>query len=415
MELNLSSGNLINAGGGFLFLVVGIGILVLVVAREPRSGRRLGWFAVTFGLIYALANLLEGDDPPSALLAVVLFALGLVATLCLGLLVAETLRQVPPAARRRVAALAIGVALGAGIIAVAFVAFILEDPGQWPEIGPGFLVLFPLQFLVEPMLLVLLAACGQAPLDGSLPQYKGRLMIGLAAGLFAVHITVAAASANNPDPSWTGHLVDGVEMLFGALAASTALLVLRGRPPGADRVARRAFAAIVIVGLVGGLLPLFGDQADAIGPFGIIRTVGAVLLVLAVVKYDVLDVSLPRIVVRRGPLAGGALAVLFVVAQVAQNFFSAKYGLLIGGVLAGIFVFAASPVQRAIERYSDRDKPEATSEAARAGYKAALRAAMRDRSLTRDEERHLAEVAMALGISPVQALDLRDEVERERA
>lgn len=410
MRFTLSSEHLVNAGGGFLFLVVGI--LILVITRRARSGRRPGWFALTFGLIYALSNLVEGDD---VIPAVVFFVLGLVAALCLGLLVGETLHQVPPAARRRVAALAIGFGLGAGIIAAGFVIALLEDPGLWTEIGPGFLVLFPLQFLVEPLLLVLLAACGQAPLDGSLTRYKGRLMLGLAAGLFAVNIIVASASADNPDPSWTGHMVDGVEMLFGALAASAALFVLRGRPPGAERFARRAFAAIVIAGLVGSLMFLF-PEAEALGPYGILRTVGAVLLVLAVVKYELLGVPLPRIVVRRGALAGGALAVLFVVAQVAQNFFSAKYGLLMGGILAGGFVFAASPIQRAIERFSDQQKPTAAaSSSASAGYKAALRAAMRDGTLTRREERHLAEVAMALGISPVRALDLRDEVEREGA
>src|SRR5204863_2694547 len=55
-----------------------------------------------------------------------------------------------------------------------------------------------------------------------------------------------------------------------------------------------------------------------------------------------------------------ALALVFIVAQVAQNFFSAKYGLYLGGVVAGTFLFAASPLQRAMERTSGR--PAAVSE-----------------------------------------------------
>ena len=407
MELNLSSGNLINAGGAFLFLVAGI--VILLVARQTRLGLRLGGFAVTFGLLYVLSNLIDGQGLVSA---IGFFALGLAVAVCLVILVLEVLRQVSAAARRTVAALAAGAGLGAGIIAGAFGVAVLDDPAVWTEIGAGFLVLYPLQFLIEPLLVVLLLACGQAPLGGSLPQYKGRLMLGLAAGLFAVHIVMGAASAANQGAGGAERAAEGVEILFGVLAATTAWFVLRGAPPGAERFARLAFAAIVITGLAGCLLPVLPDRAEAIGPFGILRSIGAVLLVLAVLKHDVLGVPLPRLVVRRGFLTGGALAVLFIVAQVAQNFFSARYGLLLGGILAGAFVFAASPVQRAIERQGAPQKPVAPSRSAR-GYKAALRAAMRDGNLSHREERHLAEVATALGITPVQALDLQDEVARE--
>lgn len=418
MAFGVSSGPLINAGGALLFFLAGI--VILAVAHRSRLGRRLGAFAVTFGLVYVFGNLVETNDP---ITAVAFIALGLVATVCLGRLILEVLRQVSPAARRRVAVLAIGAAVGAGVACAAFVALYLEEPGLLAtDDDEGGLSIFPQVFLIEPLLLVLLAACAQAPLDGSLQHYKGRVMLGLAAGLFAVFIIFGAATTSQNQPGWAGLALEAVGLLLGGLAAFTAFLVLHGRPRGAERFARRTFAAIVFLGLfvcVGVAFAPEGDDPgpiDAIGPFGLLRTAGAVLLVLAVVKYDVLGVPLPRLVMRRGVLAGGALAVLFIVAQVAQNFLSAKYGLLMGGVLAGGFVFAASPIQRAIERSTERQKATAaTSDAARAGYKAALRAAMRDGTLTRREERHLAEVALALGLSPVQSLDLRDEVEREGA
>jgi hypothetical protein len=411
MEFVLSSGALISAGGALLFFLAGI--VILAVGRKTRLGLRLGAFAATFGLAYVVTNVVSyGVDPVAVMVHLVP---ELAAAVCLGILIVEVLRPVSRAGRTRVAVLAAGIGLSVGIASVGFAMVRLEDPG--PETSfVSSLGIFPLVFLVEPLLLVLLAASGQAPVDGSLPRYKGRLMLGLAAGLFAVGITMATAVSSNRDPDWKGLAEDGVGLLFGALVAGTAWLVLRGRPPGAERFATRAFVTIVLVGLAGCLSAFLPDSTEAIGPYGIIRSVGAVLLVLAVVKYDVLGVPLPRLVVRRGALAGGALAVLFIVAQVAQNFFSAKYGLLMGGILAGGFVFAASPIQRAIERSSERHKGgTVASVSAIAGYKAALRAAMRDGLLTHREERHLAEVATALGISPVQALDLRDEVQRESA
>ena len=410
VEFNFSQGAVIDAGGALLFLLVGIAILA--VARQTRLGLRLGAFAATFGLAYVMTNLVAADGPLSL---VVLLAPALAAAVCLGVLIREVMRPVSPIARRRIAVLGGAICAGLGIALASSLAVLaerrLEGPGLWTNGLADALAVFPLVFVVEPLLLVLLAASAQGPVGGSLHQYKGRLMMGLAAGLFAVGITMDSAVSNDPETGWTGAATDGVGLLFGVLVAYTAWLVVRGCPPGAERFARRAFAAVLLVGLAGCLLP---EATANIGPYGILRTAGVVLLVLAVVRYDVLGVPLPRLVVRRGVLTGAALAVLFIVAQVAQNFFSAKYGLLMGGVLAGAFVFAASPIQRAIERASGHSRPNpASAGSAVAGYKAALRAAMRDGTLTRREERHLAEVAVALGISPVQALDLRDEVERE--
>ncbi len=412
MEFDVSSGEIINAGGGFLFLLIGIAILA--VARQTRLGLRLGAFATTFGLAYAVANLVGKDvDPVSATVALLVPALA--AAVCLGFLIVEVARDLAPPAKRRVVLVATAVGLAATVAAVVFVALGVENPG-FVTSGGNFALALPLIWLIEPFLLVLLAAAAQAPTsESSLRRYKGRLLLGLSAGLFAANIVMTTAASTGPDQGWTGLAIEGVGLLLGVLVAFAAWMVLRGRPPGAETFARRAFVAVVVVGVAGCLQVVF-PATEAIGVFGIIRTVGAVLLVFAVVKYDVLGVPLPRLVVRRGALAGSALAVLFIVAQVAQNFFSAEYGLLMGGILAGGFVFAASPIQRAIERSSDHRKPNAASTgSAAAGYKAALRAAMRDGTLTRREERHLAEVAMALGISALQALDLRDEVEREPA
>jgi hypothetical protein len=113
-------------------------------------------------------------------------------------------------------------------------------------------------------------------------------------------------------------------------------------------------------------------------------------------------------------LAFFSLASLFIVAQVAQNFFAAQYGLLLGGVIAGCFLFAAQPVQRLIERRGERRVgAEPASSQAELVFKAAVRTAIALGPLTREHDPHLAEVAHHLGIGARDMVRLTREVERE--
>jgi hypothetical protein len=179
--------------------------------------------------------------------------------------------------------------------------------------------------------------------------------------------------------------------------------------------------AAILVGMVPYLAgpALFYDW----GMVGLCRTVGWSILVYAIVQADILDLGLAPRTLSRGTLAAFALAALFIVAQVAQNFLSAEYGLLTGGVIAGTVLFAASPVQKAIERVGERraDGPPAPATSATASrrredvYLSALRLAMRDRRLTRDEEVHLHRLAEELGIGAGRAHELMVAVEGERA
>lgn len=163
-----------------------------------------------------------------------------------------------------------------------------------------------------------------------------------------------------------------------------------------------------------------GGSNDPWGLNGVIRLASWAFLVHAILKADLLGVKLPRLAVARGPLAAGALATLFIVAQVAQNFLSDAYGLVMGGVVAGAFLFMAAPLQRAFERIggsADRVEPPARGVAIpalshEAAYKAAVRIAMRA-GMTREDELELARVAESHGIGPVRAHELRDEAERE--
>lgn len=159
---------------------------------------------------------------------------------------------------------------------------------------------------------------------------------------------------------------------------------------------------------------------DPWGFLGVARLVGWGILVYAIVKWDLLGVPLPHFVVRRGAVAGTALATLFIVAQLAQNFFSAEYGLLTGGIVAGAFLFAASPLQRAMERFGEgrptRTANGRTSAPSRQeeAFRDAVRLAWRDRRFDRREEVALANLADSLGLSAKRATEVRHAVELEK-
>ncbi|HLE95848.1 MAG TPA: hypothetical protein VI997_00625, partial [Candidatus Thermoplasmatota archaeon] len=249
---------------------------------------------------------------------------------------------------------------------------------------------------------------------------EGRARRAFAAVAVAFDVYVLFAVAAVLAPGWNGSTVPfaaGTGLLV-VLTVGAAVAFVPGRATHDARLASRlvaTFAASAVAGGVFWLVP--GGEGREFGAFGIVRTIGAALLVLAIVRYDLLGVPLPRLAVSRGPLAAGALAILFVVAQVAQNFLAAQYGLLMGGVVAGAFLFAASPIQRAFEG-GRRDRAVAAAavpdDAALEAYRAAVRAALADGAMTREEEEHLADVAHHLKLSPRDALRVRREVEDAR-
>ncbi|MHB8603861.1 MAG: hypothetical protein ACYDCK_01295 [Thermoplasmatota archaeon] len=222
------------------------------------------------------------------------------------------------------------------------------------------------------------------------------------------------------DPAWLATGIEGVATLVACGTWALALAAPDARP------ARHAllglvgalFAGVAYGGLV---IPRLGlDPAHDYGANGVVRTVAASILSLAIFRYDLLGVRLPSLAARRGMLATAALAVLFIVAQVAQNFLASQYGLILGGVVAGAFLFAAHPLQRALEHGFGRAAREPRGaalmgSAAREQYKTALRLALHDGAITRAEERYLAKLAQQLGVGAHDALELRDAVEGEGA
>ncbi|HEX9815704.1 MAG TPA: hypothetical protein VGB18_01880, partial [Candidatus Thermoplasmatota archaeon] len=206
------------------------------------------------------------------------------------------------------------------------------------------------------------------------------------------------------------------------LALGAAAAFVAPRPGPEPRVARAVFWVLLAAGGLSILLILgtgsdYAAASAGFGIFGLLRTIGAVFLALAVVRYNLLRVALPDVAVRRGAIATGALATLFIVAQVAQNFLSAEYGLLTGGIVAGAFLFAAQPLQRAMENIlsGGKARPSLTVPAGRLAenervYRVALKKFQADGRITPEEELALAHLADALGLTTRRATELRLDI-----
>jgi hypothetical protein len=186
----------------------------------------------------------------------------------------------------------------------------------------------------------------------------------------------------------------GLGAVMAVIAALAWFRALVRTGPSGRRLALLAWLSFFAFGIAGLLIPA---SLHDFGGFGVLNTIEALLLALAFFRFDLLD--LPSIwASRRGALPLVALAALVIVAQVAQNFLAAQYGLLMGGVVAGALLFAANPLQRRFERDGGRasSKPRAGAEAA---YRSTVRLALRGGDITRAEEEHLARVADELGLT----------------
>lgn len=252
---------------------------------------------------------------------------------------------------------------------------------------------------------------------------KGRRLVPMAVaiGLFFVYqlSSVAVYPLANP----LADVLGVVLAAFVILAMAGALLVAASRGAGRSCVVgAMALLAAAMLGLaIPSLAHIPSDQlaTDPTGMKGVLRTIGWLVFVYAILRHDILGLGLRSRTVNRGAIAAAALASLFIVAQVAQNFLSSEYGLLTGGVIAGAFLFTAHPLQQAVEKLRSPTRPAPASSAGPAQtdakrlatYRDAARYALRDGRVTRNEEAHLADLAQQLGIWAGDAMRVRHEVQ----
>lgn len=190
--------------------------------------------------------------------------------------------------------------------------------------------------------------------------------------------------------------------------ASVAAAVGAGLLSGAAAVATFVFGAPV---LPEDTTSLAQSNLDSAAAFLL-----PLLIAYALVKHQLFDIDVKlRWTVSRGTLAAVFLGVFFVAAELAQNFLSNEYGWALGGLTAGLLLFAISPIQRVAERVASVAVPTVLTrdEKKRDLYGLAVSVALADGLVTREEERHLARLAEELHLGHAEALEIRERLERE--
>lgn len=216
-------------------------------------------------------------------------------------------------------------------------------------------------------------------------------------------------------------------LLVPVLAAPLVMLVAARRSGDAAR--RReawgvallaAFVLVVSALLAWRTSPL--PAAEWAGPWqGVLDAAAgigiAALCGYALLKHRLFDIDVKiRWTISRGTVAAIFVGIFFVASQVAQNFLEDSMGWAMGGIIAGVMLFAIAPIQRMADHVADVAFPArggGAREKQLETYRLALAMALADRVITRDEERHLAQLAEHLGLGPSDAFTVREAVERE--
>lgn len=415
-------GTLVRAGGSALLGVVGIAALVL--ARGNKKAVALGAYFTLWSVQLVGNNLFEGVEsaerwwPPFEVL--VLYA-GRIAAL-VWLIALWARRFEPDQKRAAIVALAVGVAVFA--IEMPDVAFrpegLAEMAGRTVPTDNVALLVLDYTFDritggINVALFVALPLC-----YARTKTADGRLRRQLAWGML---LTLTSSLGGNLLQE--GHLL-GIatieNLLSTAVAGTSALLWLLATRHQDGRPALLATLGTLLVLLVGLVVEAIAPDPSRLQDMsvGVYRCITAFLLGFAILRYGLLGYDPQVRTARRGTLAMGALALLFIVAQVLQNVLSSQYGLIAGGVVAGTFLFAANPIQKGIERASERQHPPAESSSGRASgnedaFRAAVQLAFKDRRFTKAEELALADLAERLGIGARRATEIRHEIEKTGA
>lgn len=185
----------------------------------------------------------------------------------------------------------------------------------------------------------------------------------------------------------------------------------RARSGPAGGAATTVFVALFAIGLV---VILFERPGRDVGTVGIARVASLGLLAYGAFRWGALDGGARRVRDHQAALLTAFLVLLLIVAQIAQNFFSSQYSLVLGGIVSGALVLAARPIERALDARRPVRSVEVRDAAKERSFLAAARRFDSDAHASREDERELMVLAEHLGIPASRAYELRDQVERER-
>lgn len=392
MALDLTLGDAVRIGTAGLLALFGV---ILATRRSAsRAAIPLGVGVAGLAVSMACSNVAFADAWPDMVLRVLEVVGSLLASVAIGRF--AWLASPPPARGRTTWVLVLALAAGAIGAALTIAGGIL-DLGSVTRrsLAPGsFEGASQVGFYCAQ---AVLGAAGWSVVSSHDDIIPERARGPLAAGLLVYPLTFAGTDN------------DSVLILAGALVGAIPALVAVHRWAN-ERAARRWWAAMVLVPL--GALLVDGAVEGDLGMLGIVRVIAVGFLAHALFRADAFGEAARPTRDRRAAVLTGFLVILLIVAQVAQNFLAAQYSLLMGGIVSGALLVAARPIERALEgrREMRAQQPDGAKEEA---YRAAVRMALRDRKITREEELHLHRVAQHMGITNARAHELLVEVERE--
>lgn len=399
---------IIRAGSGLMFMAVG---LVALGVRRFQGRTALATACLAFGASAFMINLVFFLEPNTTVTNVALVGQSLAfwvfaAALVWFLFSGPWCREAPQ--RRWLMG---GVLVAGGVSALSILAlqsWIPAFAGIYGKIFQGSNAAFYLDFdatygFVPFAVLFGIVAAIQAKRSTST---SGSLSLAALTLGLTLYSSYDGGSTLQPYPS------PGSLMLPG-LSSVTILAVPVAWSMLLKSTARR-HAWLVILGTLAAILfglaePILLGGTITGGP-GLVRALAAVSVGFALLRGGLDGQEPQRLVIRKGTWAAASLAVLFIVAQVAQNFFSAEYGLLTGGIVAGVFLFAASPIQRSIEAMAGSGRRPGRGTGKEEAYSSALRFALRDRTLSPEERIQLGHVADELGLTSRRAAEIEAEV-----
>lgn len=414
MGLDFSLSAFIGAGGGFSFLLVAGLILASRGARVQRL--LLANVVGLHGLMYSLLALTTPEAPEAGSADSNIVIMALLGALHLGVIaLAATLTaaafslSIARAASRRafwfiaswlvvLLAMAIAFAIGGGI------APHKGDAAAMPKATHYIFMLVLVSYAATMAAVTALAFHWKAAPHRSpgIPAYVF--------GLSSVSLATLASVSPTSTP----------EALLAAFAIASVLPWLPlGQRDGSRTAVVIALALLSWAVFWQIVFPrVLATATNFQGAMGVVEVAAAFAMAVALLRHRPFGISPPTFAKAGGAATATALAALFIVAQIAQNFLSAEYGLLMGGAVAGAFLFAATPIHRALEGRRART-PGTDSVAVSRGtnseeaYRKALRIALRARALTREDEIQLYELADDLGIRAGRARALFAEIEKD--
>lgn len=402
MAVELTLGHYLNMGGGVVISL--LGLFVVSKTRGVRGMNLFGWFLVAFGLIFVFANLDEGtseDDPKKQAFSIALVSISFGAAT---LLAVATPRMTGMPVPRRHLALAWLIASPLLVSLVGAFAF------PWPlNANPVGAAAWMMSF-VAALTVWAFAHTEEARRVGHSRRWAA-LTAGL--GLYAFAQVGEILILGQTDPRIALIAIPAAV----SMTAVVGLWLARTRGAG-SRNARNVSLLLLLALLVGMVLEATGHSR---GFNGIARVLGVGIIVHAILRDRLLGIDAKvRFALSKSTVAAVFIAVFFIASEVAQQFFGDQLGgAYVGIAAAGMLVFAIAPLQRAAERLAAKAVPVAApagtssvNDSREADFREAVRLALRDRTLSRDEERHLIRIAHHMGIEPGRAMEIQDDVER---